>query len=107
MKQLKSTIEEVWIEIKQTPFTNEQIAIFKSEDTEAKNALEVQIKQQREVTAEENDAAIAKAKYIEIKPIIKDVDSYLFMSMDVTIEPERIRGILNCKVNEEHIQIRF
>lgn len=107
MKQLKSIIEGSWIEIKQEPCTSEEIAILKSEDTDAKNALRLQIKERTEVIPKDLDAAIANAKYAEIKPIIKDTEVYLFVRMDVTIETERVRGILNCKVNEELIQIRF
>lgn len=107
MKQLKSIIEGSWVEIKQLPFTNEQIAIFKSEDNDAKNALLLQIKEEREVTPEDSDIAIANAKYIEIKPTIQGTDVYFLISMDITIETEMVRGILNCRVNEEHVQIRF
>jgi hypothetical protein len=45
--------------------------------------------------------------YNSLKPSIKDDDTYQFIAMDVTEDSGSFRGILNCRINDEHRQIRF
>ena len=106
MKNLQSLIEGTWIELKQVQLTVEQKTLILSQeesDNEAKAILIEEIKTLREVEAQEEDALIAQAKYHEIKPTLKQTDVYQLISFDITDN----KGILNCRVNGEHKQIRF
>lgn len=103
MKYLQSTVEGTWIEIKQVSLTAEQMSILKSGDSNAQTNLRLQIKEQRESIASEEDVTACNAKYVEIKPTLKESDVYELISFDITDDS----GILNCRVNGEHRQIRF
>jgi hypothetical protein len=107
MKNLQSTIEGSWIELKEVTLTEEQLAILASDNEEAKAVLIAEIKAEREVEAAQKDVIIALAKYNEVKPILKEGDTYELIAMDITIKNEFAFGILNCRVNGEHKQIRF
>lgn len=41
------------------------------------------------------------------KPLLQDGDSYQFIGANVSQDSEQSWGILNCRVNGEHIQVRF
>lgn len=106
MKNLQSTTEGTWIELKQVQLTEEQKTLLNSNDeanTEAVTALLAEIKSLREVVAQEEDSALAQVKYEEVKPTLKETDIYQLISFDITDN----NGILNCRVNGEHKQIRF
>ena len=106
MKNLKSTIEGTWVELKQVEITEEQKNLLKSnrdEDIEAKNELALNIKSLREVNASKKDSTKAQAIYESIKPELKDKDVYELISININDE----KGILNCRINGEHKQIRF
>lgn len=107
MKKLQSTTEGTWVELKPIQLTTEQETIIASEDEQAKVELITLIKSQREVIAEISDSELAQSKYTEIKPVLKTTDNYQLISMDVTINNQNMSGILNCRVNGEHKQIRF
>lgn len=49
------------------------------------------------------DVTNANAKYNLVKPTLKDTDVYQLISIDMVDN----KGILNCRVNGEHKQIRF
>lgn len=104
MKQLQSTKEGTWIELKQVELTQEQIDLLSSTDDKAtiKTLLD-EIKSLREVEAQTEDLVIANAKYNEVKPTLKETDVYELISFDISNN----NGILNCRINGEHKQIRF
>lgn len=106
MKNLQLTTEGVWIELKEFSLTEEQINLMvstKEEDQDAKIELLQLIKSQREVDAQEEDILIAQAKYNEIKSTLEETDIYQLISFNICDN----KGILNCRVNGEHKQIRF
>jgi hypothetical protein len=106
MKNLQSTIEGTWVELKQVQLTEEQKTLLQSKeesDIEAITALMVEIKASREVEAQEEDVVLAQAKYEEVKPILKETDVYQLISFSIFNNT----GVLNCRVNGEHKQIRF
>lgn len=107
MKNLQSILEGTWIELKQVTLTEEQIALLTSDDAQDKTDLMSEIKSQREVTATKSDADLAVSKYNEVKPALETTDVYELIAMDVVITEETLSGILNCRVNGEHKQIRF
>tara|TARA_R110000822_G_scaffold18852_1_gene61834 strand:- start:1131 stop:1460 length:330 start_codon:yes stop_codon:yes gene_type:complete len=109
MKTYKSTIEGTWVEILKVELTEEQKALMVStnkEDKEAKVALAQSIKAQREGVVPENKTAELVAFYNTIKPVLKETDVYQLISADLS-EADTFTGILNCRVNREHIQVRF
>lgn len=110
MKILQSTTEGIWIELKPVELTEEQRLLFRStneSDATAKSELMDTIRTQRELPAQQEDEVIATSKYDEIKPTIKQGDVYQLITCDVSIGNGISTGILNCRVNGEHIQIRF
>lgn len=106
MKNLQSTIEGTWVELKQVLLTEEQKTLLSSNDEanqEAIKALLAEIKPLREVEVQGEDAVLVQAKYEEVKPTLKETDVYQLISFNITGNS----GILNCRVNEEQKQIRF
>lgn len=110
MKNLQSTIEGAWIEIKPVTLTEKQKTLMMSQediDMDAKKVLIAEIKSQREVAPKKVDKDLAISKYNEVKPTLKETDTYELITMDIVINETLTSGILNCRVNGEHKQIRF
>ena len=106
MKNLQSITEGTWVELKQIQLTDEQKILLSSKDEankEAVTALLAEIKSLKEVVAQKKDAALAQAKYERVKPRLKETDVYQLISFDI----KGNNGILNCRVNGEHKQVRF
>jgi hypothetical protein len=109
MKNLQSTTENNWVEIKQVVLTQEEKELQRSTsetDKEAKKALMERIKAEREVVADEADVVLAQAAYDSIKPVLKEGDTYQLIAANFTIN-NGVKGILNCRVNGEHKQFRI
>lgn len=107
MKQYQSTTEGAWVEIKKVELTEEQKTLLMSKedsDKQAKESLIETIKSQRtsEVDASKSNELISL--YDSKKPELKESDIYELISADVL---ENFTGIINCRVNGEHKQIRF
>ena len=106
MKHLQSTTEGTWIEVKQVELTDEQKTLLRSRDEndlEDKKTLLAELKTLREAKAKAADVKLAKDKYDEVKPTLKTTDVYQLIAIDIYDES----GILNCRVNGIHQQIRF
>jgi hypothetical protein len=109
MKNYKSITEGTWVEILKVELTEEQKALMVSTneaDKEAKLTLAQNIKAQREALVSEDKAEELISFYNTIKPVLKEEDIYQLISVDL-FEATPFTGILNCRVNGEHIQIRF
>ncbi len=107
MKNLTSITEGVWTEVKPVALTEEQKAIFKSSDIEAKATLSTELKSLSETTPDEITLALAKAKYNYIKAKILSNGTYELIGCNISLDSTKLKGILNCRVNGEHKQIRF
>jgi hypothetical protein len=110
MKNLQSTIENTWIELKTVKLTEEQTTLLMSKeesDKEAKVKLLEKIKTEREKPASKEDTELVQKLYEGIKPKLEEGQTYELISMNVSFGEKRISGILNCRVNTEHKQIRF
>lgn len=106
MKHLQSITEGTWIEIKKFEFTDEQKAILMSKDEndkEAKKSLALEIREASQVKATNKDATNASEKYNKVKPTLKDTDVYELINMYICGD----RGVLNCKINSKHTQVKF
>jgi formylmethanofuran dehydrogenase subunit E len=111
MKNYQSTTEGIWIEILPVQLTEEQKALMmstKEEDKEAKKALQETIKTQREGSVATKKKNELNSFYNSIKPELKEKDVYQLISVNLSEKEEsNFVGILNCRVNGEHKQIRF
>jgi|LakMenEpi03Aug12_release.lakeMendotaPanAssembly.Ray.scaffolds.fasta_scaffold534628_2 hypothetical protein len=45
--------------------------------------------------------------YNNVKPVLEDGSTYQLISMDVSENSGSYWGILNCRCNDQHLQIRF
>ncbi len=107
MKNLRSNTEGVWIEIKPVTITEEQKAIFESSDIEARAILSTELKSLSETAPDKITLALVKAKYNYLKSEVSSTDVYEFIACNITLDSTKLTGILNCRVNGEHKQIRF
>jgi len=110
MKNFQSKEEGTWIEILPVQITKEQRDLLhstKEEDKEAQQELATLIKSQKGgVVSEEKTASLVQF-YNSVKPEIKEGDTYQLISIDLSEKEDKFIGILNCRINEEHKQIRF
>lgn len=53
------------------------------------------------------DATEAQTVYEFHKPVLKETDTYQLIAVDLRIEGLNKNGIINCRINGEHKQIRF
>jgi hypothetical protein len=109
MKILSRQQDETnWFEIKGVTPTTDQQTILQSGTDEQKLSVMKSINEQRKVIAQDSDAAIAEAAYEANKPALKETDVYQYIATDMTIDDNgKASGIINCRINGEHKQIRF
>ncbi len=110
MKKLFCSLEGVWKEFKKVELTQEERDLLKStgaSDKEAREALMERVRLEREVAASAEDAALAEEAYIRVKPVLKEGDTYQLIGVDCVVDSGHVYGIVNCRVNGDHKQIRF
>ena len=110
MKILTSNVEGTWFSPIPTQLTAEQHVILQSEketDAVEKVALLATAKTNRENPASSVDAAEAQTVYEFHKPVLKETDTYQLIAVNLNIEGTRKNGIINCRINGDHKQIRF
>ena len=110
MKTIQSTVETIWKEIVKVELTAEEKLLMYStneEDAVAKKTLIARVKSERELELDVETSTIAQAIYESKKPTLKETDTYQLIAVDMQLEGEVATGIINCRVNEEHKQIRF
>jgi len=110
MKNFQSTTEGTWIELLPVQLTEEQKTLMmstKEEDKEAKKSLMGSIKSQREGSVDIEKKGELNSFYNSIKPELKENNVYQLIAINVSEKGDKFNGILNCRVNGEHRQIRF
>jgi regulatory protein YycI of two-component signal transduction system YycFG len=110
MKTYQSTTEGQWIELKGVQLTKEQRDLMRSRnetDREAQAQLSDEIKSQREGEVPTQKKNELKAFYDSVKPELKEGDNYELISIDLSEKEDKLVGILNCRINGEHKQVRF
>lgn len=110
MKNYQSTVEGSWVEIVSVQLTEAEKALMistKPEDAEAKKALMERIKSEREVSVKRTEVTKLTSFYESKKPALKETDTYQFISANLSGVDGNYKGIINCRVNGEHIQVRF
>jgi len=110
-KNLSLKKEGSWVELQKVELTEEQKTLLKStdeKDKEARKDLMTTIKEQREKKATKADIDKVQPVYDKYKPELKETDKYQLIGCNATIADNgSIRGIINCRVNGDHKQIRF
>jgi fibrillarin-like rRNA methylase len=107
MKQYQSTVEGVWVEFKSVELTDEERSILASNqqsDQEAKEQLIQSIKSRSIVLAGDEESSELTAIYNSNKPELKESNTYELISVNVD---SNFNGIINCRINGNHTQVRF
>jgi hypothetical protein len=108
MENYQSITEGEWLKIEKVVLTETEIELLKSTKEEDKDAITELLNSKKPIktilTANESEEFVTL--YNIIKPKLKDGDSYQLISIDV-VKTNALSGILNCRVNNNHEQIRF
>jgi|DEB19_MinimDraft_2_1074335.scaffolds.fasta_scaffold03005_3 hypothetical protein len=110
MKNLISNTEGVWFEpIFIIPTTEEDRLLQSTDDNDSlsKAALGETNRLRRENPASTEDSTIAQNIYEFHKPVLKETDTYVLIGIDLRIDGISTNGMINCRVNGDHKQIRF
>lgn len=100
MKTFQSTTEGAWVEL--LPLTNKK-TLFSKQTEENREDIK---RETAEVTPEKSTEL--SNFYTSIKPELKEEDTFQLIAMDIHEKGEgQFTGILNCRVNSKHEQIRF
>jgi siroheme synthase (precorrin-2 oxidase/ferrochelatase) len=102
MKNL-TLINNVWIERKKIELTPEEKSIIDNknkENAELRNATLIDLRSRAMVTASTEDSATAQTIYDQHK-----LDNANLISVDINLPSGK--GIINCRLNGDHKQIRF
>jgi hypothetical protein len=97
-----------WLRLIDVELTEEQSMLLSLKNKERSQELIDlinYINENNKVVLNETELAELVSLYETLKPASET--GYEFIDMNVTIENEISRGILNCRINNEHIQIRF
>ena len=109
MKNYQSTTEGTWVELLPVQLTKQQHDLMRSTTASQEDKAELvdYIKSQREGQVEAEKANELTAFHNMVKPELKEGDIYQLISIDLSEKEDKFVGILNCRVNGEHKQIRF
>jgi len=107
MANYNSTKEGTWIELVRVELTDEQKTLLMSKDPNDKDAQEQLVSKiksdSRKSVSSEKSSELTNL-YNSVKPELNEDDVYELISIDVS---ETDNGILNCRINGDHKQIRF
>jgi hypothetical protein len=108
MKSIQSTVENIWVEKISIELTDAQLEVITSETSsnEDKQVVCDIIRNGSEQPLSKSETLKVQAIYESNKPVIKETDVYEFISCDMYVG-ETSTGIINCRVNGEHKQVRF
>lgn len=110
MKNIQSTTEGTWVELVTVELTETEKTLLlskKAEDEQAIVELIAEIKTKREKALSTAESETAQTIYTSVKPSLTEEDVYQLIAIDMSLDGEKGTGILNCRVNGEHLQIRF
>jgi predicted transposase YdaD len=109
MENFQSIEEGKWFKINKVELTESEQTLLKStneEDTIAKTELLETINSKRFTSLTTIKSKEFVDLYNSIKPAFKDTDVYQLISCNIT-KTDKLSGILNCRINGEHKQVRF
>jgi hypothetical protein len=109
MKHIETTDGINWKQLNNVVLTQEQRDILKSPETQAAKDLRAQLNEGRYTVLSTEQSATVQAKYAELKPELKETDIYQLIAVSMILEDDGTiqSGIINCRVNGNHQQIRF
>lgn len=110
MKNYQSTQEGQWVELLTPDLTQEMLLmkeLIEEKKFDALRELQEAIRIQREGPVSAEKADELNQLYLTQKPTVPEGQTYQLIAMDVTQRGDSFGGILNCRVNGEHIQVRF
>lgn len=95
-----------WLLTKKVNLTKEEKEIISSND-ETRFDIMKEINKKRYVKASTDVIETCQKIYDEYKPILKEHDKYELIDLNVCLNEDNVKGIINCRINGEHKQIRF
>lgn len=107
MKNLTCVVEGIWKEDTYIELSIEEKEILVSGTDEEKKVVTDKIEVFVVPIYEGVEAAVAEATYQSNKPILGDGDVYQLIAVDISVDGDICTGIINCRVNGEHKQVRF
>lgn len=110
MRQYQSKEEGVWSEIVAVALTEEQKNILSNRNQHPPQTVRAVLdvfRQQMLGPVHEEMSQLLTTFYNTKKPEINESDTYQLIAIDINEDQGDFTGILNCRVNGEHIQIRF
>ncbi|MTK53308.1 hypothetical protein [Paludibacter sp.] len=108
MKNLHTDDGQLWKELKQVTLTPEQTAVLESGNSDKISQVMDFVRDNSMTDASDSDVSVANAAYEANKPVLKEKDVYQLIAIDVTIADNTAKsGIINCRINDEHQQVRF
>jgi len=108
MKHINTTDGINWKQQNHVALTQEQREILKTSETQAAKDLRAQLNENQYTALSTELSAVAQAKYNELKPELKETDVYQLIAVNIILTAEGTiqSGIINCRVNSDHKQIR-
>lgn len=103
----------VWVELVHYELSEEEKAILDNRDEsnkEVRKSLTDDIRSKREIPLSEDLESLAEGVYDSHKPVLKDGDVYQLIDVFFLLDPDNniaSSGLINCRLNGEHKQIRF
>jgi hypothetical protein len=109
MENFQSKEEGKWVKVNRVELTDSEQTLLKStkdEDKSAKIKLIEDIKIKTYTNLSTTKSKMLIGIYENFKPALKEGDVYQLIGIDISVG-DKISGILNCRINSEHKQIRF
>jgi transcriptional regulator with GAF, ATPase, and Fis domain len=109
MEIFQSVEEGKWFKINKVELTESEQTLLKStneNDAIAKTELLETIKSKRFTSLTATKSKPFIGIYDRVKPTLKESDVYELIAIDISVG-QKTSGILNCRINGEHKQIRF
>jgi hypothetical protein len=110
MKNFEKIGDGAWSKNNVPVLTEEQRALLASKDeadAEAKAEVNAYIASNMRVEATAEEVVILDATYEANKPELKENDTYSFIHCAMSLKDDKAMGLINCRINGEHTQVRF
>lgn len=109
MKNIQSIIEGTWYELVNVELTEAEKTLLASKDPsdlQAQQSLKQDISNRSKKSLSASETQTAQSIYDQHKPALETEDTYQLISVDMVLGEDN-NGIINCRINGEHKQIRF
>lgn len=109
MQEYVSMNEFAWLKISKVDLTekkNAYIAAIKNGNNVLADSIDNEIKSLMYSEPTSEEVEFLNQRYLAAKPQLLENDTYQFIAMNVFVENTTYKSILNCRVNNQHLQIR-